>query len=117
MKKLKTAPAFLATMVAILALTTTGPVGLLAAEKTKADTRVKPYPLDVCIVSDNDLGSMGDERTFVYKGQEIKICCKPCEKKFRKDPDKYLSKLTPKPKQEAKPAPAGEPQKTAPAGQ
>ena len=37
-----------------------------------------------------------DPRTFVYEGQEIKICCKPCEKKFLKDPAKYLEKLAPK---------------------
>ncbi|RXK54413.1 hypothetical protein ESB00_00505 [Oleiharenicola lentus] len=66
-----------------------------AAEKPKE--AVKPYPLNVCIVTDNDLGSMGDERTFVYEGQEIKICCKPCEKKFLKDPARYLKKLAPAP--------------------
>ena len=38
---------------------------------------------------------MGDPRTFVYEGQEIKICCKPCERKFLKTPEKYLAKLTP----------------------
>ncbi len=55
----------------------------------------KPYPLDVCIVTDNDLGSMGDEQVMVYEGQTIKFCCKPCEKKFLKNPAKYLEKLTP----------------------
>lgn len=64
-----------------------------AKEESKAGT--KPYPLKACIVTDNDLGSMGDERSFVYEGQEIKICCKPCEKKFLKNPAKYLAKLTP----------------------
>jgi hypothetical protein len=54
---------------------------------------VKPYPLKTCLVTDNDLGSMGDERRFVYQGQEIKICCKPCEAKFLKNPQKYLAKL------------------------
>ena len=68
---------------------------LVAAAKEDAKGAVKPYPLTLCIVTDNDLGSMGDERTFVYKGQEIKICCKPCEKKFLKNPEKYLAKPTP----------------------
>jgi YHS domain-containing protein len=53
----------------------------------------KPYPLKVCLVTDSDLDSMGDEVTFVYQGQTIKICCKPCEKKFRRAPEKYLAKL------------------------
>lgn len=67
-----------------------------APEKRAADKgSTKPYPLDVCLVTDNDLGSMGDERTFVYEGQEIKICCKPCERKFLKNPAKYLEKLAP----------------------
>ena len=53
----------------------------------------KTYPLKTCIVTDNDLGSMGDEQRIVYQGQEIKFCCKPCEAKFLKDPEKYLRKL------------------------
>ena len=54
---------------------------------------IKPYPLKVCLVTDSDLDSMGDEVTFVYQGQTIKICCKPCERKFLRAPEKYLAKL------------------------
>jgi len=69
------------------------------AEKKAADKGpAKPYPLDVCLVTDNDLGSMGDEQVMVYEGQIIKFCCKPCEKKFLKNPAKYLEKLAPKAK-------------------
>ena len=53
----------------------------------------KPYPLKVCLVTDSDLDSMGDEVSFVYQGQTIKICCKPCERKFLRSPEKYLAKL------------------------
>lgn len=53
----------------------------------------KPYPLKICLVTDSDLDSMGDEVSFVYQGQTIKICCKPCEKKFLRAPEKYLAKL------------------------
>lgn len=56
-------------------------------------TGVKAYPLDTCIVTDNDLGSMGDEQRIVYKGQEIKFCCEPCVDKFRKNPEKFLQKI------------------------
>ena len=31
----------------------------------------KSYPLKTCIVTDNDLGSMGDEQRLVYQGQEL----------------------------------------------
>ena len=53
----------------------------------------KPYPLKYCVVSDNELGSMGDPVTRVYDGQEITFCCKPCIAKFEKNPKKYLDKL------------------------
>ena len=53
----------------------------------------KPYPLKTCMVTDNGLGSMGDEQRLVHQGQEIKFCCKPCIAKFKKNPAKYLPKL------------------------
>ena len=55
----------------------------------------KPYPLDVCIVSDEQLGSMGEPVAIVHQGQEIKFCCDKCQPKFERDPAKYLSKLEP----------------------
>lgn len=57
------------------------------------ESAAKPYPLDKCIVSDSDLNSMGEQATFVYQGQTIKVCCKPCFAKFEKNPAKYLKKL------------------------
>lgn len=56
-------------------------------------TKPKPYPLDVCLVTDNDLGSMGEETSLVYEGQIVKFCCTPCEAKFLKNPTKFLAKL------------------------
>ena len=55
---------------------------------------VKPYPLTVCPVSDEKLGSMGDPVVFVHAGQEIKLCCKNCRKDFDAAPAKYLAKLS-----------------------
>lgn len=69
-------------------------------EKANEKKGVKPYPLDICIVTDNKLGSMGDPMTLVHENQEAKICCKPCERLFRKDPERYLAKLKPE-KEEA----------------
>ena len=63
------------------------------AEEKKTDGPAKPYPLKNCIVSDNDLDSMGEQASFVYQGQTIKVCCKPCIAKFEKNPAKYLKKL------------------------
>ena len=58
-----------------------------------ADPNAKPYPLKTCIVSGQELGSMGEPMKFSYKGQEIKLCCKGCEKKFQADADKFLEKI------------------------
>ncbi|MGD9418783.1 MAG: hypothetical protein Q7R22_007565 [Verrucomicrobiota bacterium JB025] len=67
-----------------------------AAETGAADSAAvapKSYPLDVCLVSGEELGSMGEPVSLIHDGQEIKFCCDSCEPKFRKDPAKYLSKL------------------------
>ena len=53
----------------------------------------KPYALTRCVVTDNELGSMGDPVSIVHQGQVVKFCCKPCIKKFKADPEKYLKKL------------------------
>ena len=66
---------------------------LLAACAHTGIGSVKPYPLDVCLVTGNSLGSMGDPVSIVYEGQELKFCCQPCVKKFRANPEKYLKKL------------------------
>ncbi len=58
-----------------------------------ASMALKPYPLDDCLVTDNQLGSMGDPVSIEYQGQEIKFCCEPCEDEFRADPDQFLAKL------------------------
>lgn len=58
-----------------------------------APAKTKSYPLKTCIVTDNKLGSMGTPITKTYDGQEVKFCCKPCVKKFEKNPAKYLAKL------------------------
>ena len=51
------------------------------------------YPLKTCIVTGSKLGSMGAIVTKVYEGQEIKFCCKPCVKKFDKEPVRFVAQL------------------------
>lgn len=65
----------------------------LFADETAKNGDVKPYKPDTCIVSGEKLGEMGKPYVFVHEGQEIKLCCKSCLKKFNKEPDKYLKKL------------------------
>jgi YHS domain-containing protein len=64
-----------------------------AAGEAPKKQEVKPYKPDTCIVSDEKLGEMGEPFVFTHEGQEIKLCCKSCKKKFDKDPAKYLKKL------------------------
>lgn len=56
------------------------------------------YPLETCVVSGEDLGSMGDPVIYWHKvdGQpdrEIRFCCERCQGRFESNPDKYLAKL------------------------
>jgi len=50
--------------------------------------------LTTCLVTGEPLGGMGQPYVFSYQGQEIKLCCKGCLKKFEADPATYLKKLT-----------------------
>jgi YHS domain-containing protein len=63
------------------------------AKWDEAAKKVKPYPLDSCVVSGEKLGAMGDAYVFVHQGQEIKLCCKGCLKDFTKNGAQYLKQL------------------------
>ncbi len=45
----------------------------------------------VCPVSGEEIDS---KITAVYNGKTYGLCCKSCLKKFNKDPEKYVSKLS-----------------------
>lgn len=60
---------------------------------SSTNTVVKPYPLDICLVSGDTVGAMGKPIVLVYQGQEIKFCCADCPPDFKKDPEKYMKKL------------------------
>jgi phage shock protein E len=77
-----------ATLIALFALVIAAPA---------KDAKPKAYPLEVCIVAGKKLGSMGKPVTLVYKGQEVKFCCKGCIGKFKKNQEKYLVKLAAQP--------------------
>jgi YHS domain-containing protein len=61
------------------------------AKKTAA--KPKPYPLETCLVSGDDLDDMDDRVSIVHEGQIFEFCCKPCVKKFYKNPGKYVKAL------------------------
>lgn len=75
----------------VLAVLTT--VAGFVTDAQAAAPKPKRYPLKSCIVTDNELGSMGKPLSKTYGDQEVRFCCKPCVKKFEQDPAKYLKKL------------------------
>jgi hypothetical protein len=57
-----------------------------------------PAAVATCPVSGEELGSMGDSYEYIHKEEGkpdrvVKLCCKMCVAKFKKDPAKYLAKL------------------------
>ena len=62
-------------------------------EATNADAKSGDYPLTTCVVSGEELGSMGEPIVKEVNGTTVKFCCKICLPKFDKDPETYLAKL------------------------
>ncbi len=51
------------------------------------------YPLQVCLVSDEPLESMGKPLDYVHEGRLVRFCCKSCVKEFKKDPAPILEQI------------------------
>ena len=51
------------------------------------------YPLTTCVVSGEDLGSMGKPVEVTHEGTTVKLCCKSCIKEFNASPAKFVAKL------------------------
>ena len=65
-----------------------------AEDAKPAETKPTPDKLTTCPVSGEKLGGdMGKPVVFIYKNQEVKLCCKSCKKDFDKDPDKFIVKI------------------------
>ena len=50
------------------------------------------YPRQICLVTDRPF-KHGQPYTFVYQGQEVKLCCKDCFDSFLREPKRYLDRL------------------------
>ncbi|MDA9961667.1 hypothetical protein N9D63_02170 [Opitutales bacterium] len=61
--------------------------------ESNASAKADGYPLKVCVVSGEELGGMGEPYVHNHEGVSVKFCCKPCLKKFNKEPEVYLAKL------------------------
>lgn len=78
-----------------------GKVGETAAamaviEKPSAEqlAAAKPYTLDTCVVSGEKLGGMGEPVVLLVGDQQVKMCCDHCLPDLKKDPAKFVAKLT-----------------------
>ena len=65
-----------------------------ALSKLSAADRAAAEKQKICPVTGELLGSMGTPRKITVKGRDVFLCCQGCEATFKKDPDKYLAKLT-----------------------
>jgi YHS domain-containing protein len=70
------------------------PEPALAALDREVIARQRPtYPLDVCPVSGEKLGGMGDPADYVFRGELVRFCCAGCVGPFLKDPAAALAKI------------------------
>lgn len=76
------------------------PLGLAACSKpkpskvgTERHPKTEDYPLTTCVVSGEELGSMGKPVVLDHHGTTVMFCCKSCLPEFREDPRQYLTKL------------------------
>jgi YHS domain-containing protein len=93
MKKLKFVAGILLTMTVLsisAAARADGTNIVSATNSPSATPPPKPDLLTTCPVSGDKLGDMGKPYVFVYKGQEVKLCCPDCKADFDKNPDKYM---------------------------
>jgi len=56
------------------------------------------YPLDVCVTSDEKLGSMGKSPEYIYRvagkpDRLVVFCCAGCDEDFLTEPAKHLAKI------------------------
>jgi YHS domain-containing protein len=58
------------------------------------EKQVKDYPAEVCPVSGQKLGSMGEPVNYVHGNQLVRFCCKGCVREFEKNPEKYMEKVS-----------------------
>lgn len=66
----------------------------LSAEEAKLANAQRPsYPLASCVVSGEELGSMGAPYETVVDGHLVRLCCKSCLKQVQADPAKVVAAI------------------------
>ena len=75
------------------AVASSTPAPVTKTEVKTATVDLANYPLKTCVVSGEELGSMGAPFDYQFQNRTIKLCCPSCQKKFDKEPAKYLQKI------------------------
>ena len=57
-------------------------------EQQKAD-----YPLNVCVVAGERLGSMGEPYDLVHNNRLVRFCCAGCDEQFYRHPEGHLEAI------------------------
>ena len=60
-------------------------------EKSAVETEINKPVNTICPVSTEPADQ---EITYEYKGKTYALCCNSCLKKFKNDPEKYISRLS-----------------------
>lgn len=55
--------------------------------------QVASYPADVCPISGETLGGMGDPYDYVYAGRLVRFCCPGCIDTFDENPSAAMAKV------------------------
>lgn len=58
-----------------------------------AETQRESYPLDECVISGMELGSMGEPAEIVYQNRLVRFCCGGCIEKFNRHPAEAMEKI------------------------
>jgi len=82
---------YLLALVTSVSLMTAASASIATVAAVDATTVSKnAAPAKTCVVTGNELGSMGPVVSKKHEGKTVKFCCKPCVAKFQKNPGKYL---------------------------
>ncbi len=68
-------------------------VSLAEVDKSIIASQMPFYPATTCLVSGEELGSMGQPIDMVWNNRLVRLCCKGCVKTFTKDPQAVIAKL------------------------
>lgn len=62
-------------------------------DKAVIEAQLPGYPLDICPISGNKLGTMGEPVNVVRDNRLVRLCCAACEAKLDKAPLEVFAKL------------------------